>query len=57
MQGAVICDKKSFSIRGVFNEFQSFIKPQGKPVLVPKADDRKDLNTAANDFEEENTYE
>ena len=30
MQGAVICDKKSFSIRGVFNEFQSFIKPQGK---------------------------
>ena len=29
------------------------IKPQGKPVLVPKADDRKELNTAANDFEEE----
>ena len=29
------------------------IKPQGKPVLVPKDDDRKELNTAANDFEEE----
>ena len=29
------------------------IKTQGKPVLVPKDDDRKELNTAANDFEEE----
>lgn len=29
------------------------IKPQGKPVLVPKDDDRKELNTAENDFEEE----
>ena len=30
MQGSVACDKKSFRIWGVFNEFQSFIKPQGK---------------------------
>lgn len=30
------------------------VKPQGKPVLVPKSDTRTELNTAANDFEEEN---
>ena len=30
------------------------IKPQGKPVLVPENDTRLELNTAANDFEEEN---
>ena len=30
------------------------VKPQGKPVLVPKSDTRTELNTSANDFEEEN---
>lgn len=29
------------------------IKPEGKPVLVPKDDDRLELNTAQNDFMEE----
>ena len=29
------------------------IKPQGKPVLVPESDKRPELNTAANDFMEE----
>ena len=29
------------------------IKPEGKPVLVPKSDDRVELNTAQNDFMEE----
>ena len=29
------------------------IKPQWKPVLVPEADKRPELNTAANDFMEE----
>ncbi len=29
------------------------IKPEGKPVLVPKDDDRQELNTAQNDFMEE----
>ena len=30
------------------------IKPEGKPVLVPKDDERLELNTAQNDFMEEN---
>ena len=29
------------------------IKPQGKPVLVPKSDDRVEFNTAQQDFMEE----
>ena len=29
------------------------IKPQGKPVLVPKSDDRPEFNTAQQDFMEE----
>lgn len=34
------------------------IKPEGKPVLVPKDDDRLEINTAQSDFEEgENDYE
>ena len=42
-----------------FNELLSglIIKPQGKPVLVPDSDKRPELNTAANDFMEENENE
>ena len=32
-------------------------KPPGKPTLVPESDKRPALDTAKNDFEEENTYE
>ena len=32
-------------------------KPQGKPTLVPKSDKRPVMNTAKNDFMEENDYE
>ena len=32
-------------------------KPQGKPTLVPESDKRPALNTAKNDFMEENDYE
>lgn len=39
-----------------FNELLSglIVKPQGKPVLVPESDKRKPMNTADNDFKEEN---
>ena len=38
-----------------FDELLSglIVKPQGKPVLVPQTDKRPELNTAANDFMEE----
>lgn len=32
-------------------------KPQGKPTLVPESDKRPAMNTAKNDFMEENDYE
>jgi len=32
-------------------------KPQGKPTLVPESDKRQAMNTAKNDFMEENDYE
>ena len=32
-------------------------KPQGKPALVPESDKRPVINTAKNDFMEENDYE
>jgi hypothetical protein len=32
-------------------------KPQGKPTLVPESDKRPAMNTAKNDFTEENVYE
>ena len=32
-------------------------KPPGKPTLVPESDKRPALDTAKNDFEEENTNE
>ena len=32
-------------------------KPQGKPTLVPESDKRPAINTAKNDFMEENDYE
>jgi len=32
-------------------------KPQGKPTLVPESDKRSAMNTAKNDFMEENDYE
>ena len=42
-----------------FNELLSgFIeKPQGKPTLVPDSDKRPAMNTAKNDFMEENNHE
>lgn len=33
------------------------IKPQGKPTLVPESDKRAPLNTAKDDFKEENENE
>ncbi|MEG1771695.1 MAG: DUF2800 domain-containing protein [Clostridia bacterium] len=30
------------------------VKPRGRPALVPKSDDRPEINTAENDFSEEN---
>lgn len=42
--------------RQKFNELLSayVVKPQGKPVLVPDNDKRPNMNTAQNDFKEEN---
>ncbi|MBR3298906.1 MAG: DUF2800 domain-containing protein [Clostridia bacterium] len=42
--------------RQKFNEMLSayVVKPQGKPVLVPEDDKRPNMNTAQNDFKEEN---
>ena len=42
-----------------FNEILGNLveKPQGKPVLVPESDKRPAMNTAKNDFMEENDYE
>ena len=42
--------------RQKFNELLSsyVVKPQGKPVLVPDDDKRPNMNTAQNDFKEEN---
>lgn len=42
-----------------FDELLSglIVKPQGKPVLAPESDKRPELNTAKEDFMEENEYE
>ncbi|MGI6512129.1 MAG: DUF2800 domain-containing protein [Catenisphaera adipataccumulans] len=42
-----------------FNELLSgyIEKPQGKPTLVPDSDKRPAMNTAKNDFMEENNHE
>ena len=39
-----------------FNELLAafIVKPQGKPVLVPDTDKRPIMNTAKDDFKEEN---
>ena len=39
-----------------FNELlaEYIVKPQGKPVLVPETDKRRTMNTATDDFKEEN---
>ena len=42
--------------REKFNELlaEYIVKPQGKPVLVPETDKRRAMNTATDDFKEEN---
>ena len=61
--GYDLYEKKLLGITGMqrqlgkkkFEELLSglVIKPQGKPVLVPESDKRPEMNTAANDFMEE----